>query len=60
MAIAERRTSVIPLNFAGRSHSGWIILGYGALAAIALAAIYWASGGPGTTLADLATTAALP
>ena len=60
MAIAERRMPVIPLNFAGRSYNGWIILGYAAFAVIALAAMYWASGGPGTTVADLATAAALP
>ncbi len=59
MAMVERRAG-IPLEFPARSHDGWIVIGYVALALIALAAIYWASGGPGTSVADLVTAAALP
>jgi hypothetical protein len=43
-----------------RDYDGWIIAGYGLLGAIALAALYFASGGPGNGEAALAVMAAMP
>ena len=43
-----------------RDYDGWIIAGYGILGAIALAALYFASGGPGNGEAALAVMVAMP
>ena len=43
-----------------RSFDGLIIFGYAAFAAIALVAIYFASGGPSFTDADLSVMAMMP
>ncbi|WP_143199833.1 hypothetical protein [Bradyrhizobium sp. NAS80.1] len=45
---------------ATRDYDGWIIAGYGILGAIALAALYFASGGPGNGEAALAIMVAMP
>jgi hypothetical protein len=45
---------------ATRDYDGWIISGYGLLGAIALAALYFASGGPGNGEAALAAMVAMP
>ena len=45
---------------ATRDYDRWITAGYGILGAIALAALYFASGGPGNGEAALAVMAALP
>ena len=45
---------------ATRGYEGWIIAGYGILGAIALAALYFASGGPGNGEAALAVMIAMP
>ena len=45
---------------ATRDYDGWIIAGYGLLGAIALAALYFASGGPGNGEAALAAMVAMP
>jgi hypothetical protein len=45
---------------AARDYDGWITAGYGILAAIALAALYFASGGPGNGEAALAIMVAMP
>jgi hypothetical protein len=45
---------------ATRAYEGWIIAGYGVLGAIALAALYFASGGPGNGEAALAVMVAMP
>jgi hypothetical protein len=45
---------------ATRDYDGWIIAGYGILGAIALAALYFASGGPGNGEAALAVMVAMP
>jgi hypothetical protein len=45
---------------ATRDYDGWIIAGYGVLGAIALAALYFASGGPGNGEAALAVMVAMP
>ena len=45
---------------ATRDYDGWIIAGYGLLGAIALAALYFASGGPGNGEAALAVMVAMP
>lgn len=60
MEFAERRTPAVPSHFAARGYDGWIMLGYAAFAIIALAAIYFASGGPGVTEADLAIATVMP
>ena len=43
-----------------RDYEGWIIAGYCILGAIALAALYFASGGPGNGEAALAVMVAMP
>jgi hypothetical protein len=45
---------------ATRDYDGWIIAGYGLLGAIALAAFYFTSGGPGNGEAALAVMMAMP
>lgn len=45
---------------ATRDYDGWIIAGYALLGAIALAALYFASGGPGNGEAALAVMVAMP
>ncbi len=49
MGIAERQTPTITSHFVVGGYADWIMLGYSALAIVALAAVYFASGGPGTT-----------
>jgi len=41
-------------------HDSWIVLGYAAFAIVALAAVYFASGGPGFSETELAMAAVLP
>jgi len=43
-----------------RSHDDWIMPGYVVLALVALAAIYFAAGGPGASEADIASAVVLP
>jgi len=43
-----------------RSYDGLIIFGYAAFSVVMLAAIYFASGGPGFTDADLIAMAMMP
>jgi hypothetical protein len=57
MDIAHR-TSAMP-SFV-RSYDGSIIFGYAAFAVIALVAIYFASGGPSYSDADLSVMALMP
>jgi hypothetical protein len=45
---------------ATRDYDGWIIAGYCVLGAIALAALYFAAGGPGNGGAALAVMVAMP
>jgi hypothetical protein len=45
---------------ATRDYDGWIIAGYCVLGAIALAALYFAAGGPGNDGAALAVMVAMP
>jgi len=47
-------------HLAVRSYDRWILLGYVAFAILAIIAIYFASGGPGVTEADLVSAIALP
>ena len=47
-------------HLAVRSYDRWILLGYVAFAILAIIAIYFASGGPGVTEADLVSAMALP
>ncbi|MCG2633251.1 hypothetical protein L6654_42865 [Bradyrhizobium sp. WYCCWR 13023] len=54
MAIAHTIPSSV------RSHDGLIILGYIAFAGVLLAAIYFASGGPSFSDADLSVMAMVP
>ena len=58
MAIAEH--TAFQSHLAIRSYDRWILLGYVAFAILAISAIYFASGGPGVTEADLASAIALP
>lgn len=58
MAIAGNAHAVSPVQ-ATRNY-GWMIAGYGLLAAIALVALYFASGGPGNGEAALAAMVAMP
>ena len=58
MAIAEH--TVLQSHLAIRSYDRWILLGYVAFAILAIAAIYFASGRPGITEADLVSAMALP
>jgi hypothetical protein len=43
-----------------RDYDGWIIFGYAVLSIVAIAAIYLAAGGPGTSEADIASAVVLP
>jgi ABC-type Co2+ transport system permease subunit len=45
---------------AARNYDAWIMLGYAALALVAMAAIYFAAGGPGATGAEIASAVVLP
>jgi hypothetical protein len=54
------RTPAIPSPLPGRNYDGWIMLGYAVCAVVALATIYLAFGGPGSTEADLAIATAMP
>ncbi len=45
---------------APRNHDGWFIAGYAISAVITLAALYFASGGPGNGEAALAAMVAMP
>lgn len=45
---------------ATRDYDVWIIVAYGILGSIMLAALYFASGGPGNGDASLAVTLAMP
>jgi hypothetical protein len=45
---------------ATREYDGWFTAGYGILGAIALVALYFASGGPGNGEAALAMMVAMP
>jgi hypothetical protein len=58
MAIAEH--TAFRSHLADRSNDRWILLGYLALAILAIAAIYFASVQPGFTEADLVSAIALP
>ena len=58
MAIAEH--TIHQSHLAIRSYDRRILLGYVAFAILAIAAIYFASGGPGVTEADLVSAIALP
>ena len=58
MAIAEH--TAFQSHLAIRSYDRWIVLGYVAFAILAISAIYFASGGPGVTEADLVSAIALP
>ena len=58
MAIAEH--TAFQSHLAIRSYDRWIMLGYVAFAILAISAIYFASGGPGVTEADLVSAIALP
>lgn len=61
MDIAERAHShVLSPRAAVRNYDGWIIAGYAAFAIVACVAIYFASGGPGMSDADLAIMAGMP
>jgi hypothetical protein len=57
MAIAH---TVLQSHLAIRSFDRGILLGYVAFAILAITAIYFASGGPGVTEADLVSAMALP
>jgi hypothetical protein len=58
MTISEH--TAFQSHSAVRSNDRWILLGYLAFAILAIIAIYFASGGPGVTEADLASAIALP
>jgi hypothetical protein len=58
MAIAGH--TAFQSHLAIRSYDRWILLGYVAFAILAIAAIYFASGRPGVTEADLVSAIALP
>lgn len=61
MDIAERAHShVLSPRSAVRNYDGWIIAGYAGFAILACVAIYFASGGPGMSDADLALMAGMP
>jgi hypothetical protein len=57
MAIAQHSA---PMPSLVRSYDGAIILGYVTFAVVILAAIYFASGGPGFTDSDLSVMAVMP
>jgi len=58
MAIPEQ--TFLQSHLSIRNYDHWILLGYVAFAILAITAIYFASGGPGITEADLASAMALP
>jgi hypothetical protein len=57
MAIAD---TIFRSHLAVRSYDRWILLGYVAFTILAIIAIYFASGRPGVTEADLVNAMALP
>ena len=57
MAIAG---AIFRSHLAVRSYDRWILLGYVAFTILAIIAIYFASGRPGVTEADLLSAMALP
>ncbi|MGY8667884.1 hypothetical protein Q3C01_36755 [Bradyrhizobium sp. UFLA05-109] len=59
MATTEYAHSAPPIQ-ATRDYDGWIAAGYGILGLVALAAIYFASGGPGNGEVALASMLAMP
>jgi hypothetical protein len=59
MATIERIHTASSVQ-ATQAYKGWIIAGYGILGAIALAALYFVSGGPGNGEAALAAMVAMP
>ena len=58
MEIADRTAN--QSHLAVRKYNSLITLGYVALAIVAIAALYFASSGPGITEAELAIATALP
>ena len=60
MDFAARRTPAVPSHFGARDYDGWVMFGYVAFAIIALVAIYFASGGPGLTEAEIAIATIMP
>jgi hypothetical protein len=58
MTITEQ--TVLKSHLPIRNYDNWILLGYVAFAILAIIAIYFASGGPGVTEADLVSAMALP
>jgi hypothetical protein len=52
--------TAIRSHLAVRNYDGLIMLGYVALAIVAIALLYFASGGPGVTEAELAIATVLP
>jgi hypothetical protein len=50
----------VPSHLAARNYDGAIKLAYVAFAIVAIALLYFASGGPGVTGAELAIATALP
>lgn len=60
MDIIQQRTHFISSHFTHSSHDGWIIFGYVAFAAVAMAAIYFGAGGPDTSDDALALMVAMP
>jgi hypothetical protein len=59
MAIAPYIHAVSSAQVTGH-HDRWIIAGYGVLAAIAIAALYFAAGGPGNSGPSLAAMVPMP
>lgn len=59
MAISDR-ISDIPSDRSVRDYDGWILLGYAAIAVLAIAAIYLAALRPGEAGNDLMAMAAMP
>ena len=59
MDIIEQRPHFIPSHFTIRS-DGWIVFGYVAFAAVAMAAIYFGASGPGTPDDALAFMTTMP
>jgi hypothetical protein len=58
MEIADRTAN--RSHLAVRNYNSLIMLGYVALAIVAIAALYFASSGPGITTAELAIATVLP
>ena len=52
--------TAIRSHLAVRNYDGLIMLGYVAIAIVAIAVLYFASSGPGVTEAELAVAAVLP